>query len=96
MSKEHAKSAKPKDKEKKLAKSSKPPSISKVKVQLPFIREEEIELKEKLGEGAYGEVFKGVCRGSTVAVKYIKEEKCDPDALLAELTIMFQVRRFVY
>lgn len=77
-------------KDKKIRSSNKPPSISKVKVQLPFIREEEVELKDKLGEGAYGEVFKGICRQSVVAVKYIKEEKCDPDALLAELTIMFQ------
>lgn len=83
-------------KDKKIRSSNKPPSISKVKVQLPFIREEEVELKDKLGEGAYGEVFKGICRQSVVAVKYIKEEKCDPDALLAELTIMFQVCFYIF
>jgi len=79
-----------KDKDKKSKKSSSKVSIEGVKVHLPSILPEEITIQQRLGEGAYGEVYKGICRQAIVAVKYIKEEKYDPDALIAELTIMFQ------
>jgi len=80
-----------KDKDKKSKSSSKSAkTIDSVKVHLPSIRPDEITIQQRLGEGAYGEVFKGICRQAPVAVKYIKEEKYDPDALVAELTIMFQ------
>jgi hypothetical protein len=35
----------------------------------PEIRKEEIQLGEKIGEGCFGKVYKGKCRGATVAVK---------------------------
>ena len=38
----------------------------------PEIGEEEIEFKERIGKGTYGEVYKGIVRGKYVAVKVLK------------------------
>ena len=36
---------------------------------LPEIDPSEIEFDTKIGEGSYGQVFSGTCRGKTVAIK---------------------------
>eukprot|EP01126_Amoeba_proteus_P019251 TRINITY_DN1988_c0_g2_i10.p1 TRINITY_DN1988_c0_g2~~TRINITY_DN1988_c0_g2_i10.p1 ORF type:complete len:564 (+),score=126.68 TRINITY_DN1988_c0_g2_i10:175-1866(+) len=64
--------------------------MSSVKVGVPRILENEIQTTHLLGEGAYGQVWKGVCRSNPVAVKYIHPDKYDPDSFLAELTLLFQ------
>lgn len=64
---------------------------SAVKVAVPRILESEVKTTHLLGEGAYGQVWKGTCRSNPVAVKYIHPEKYNPESFLAELTILFQV-----
>jgi hypothetical protein len=66
-------------------------SSSTVKVAVPRILESEVRTTHLLGEGAYGQVWKGTCRSNPVAVKYIHPEKYNPESFLAELTILFQV-----
>eukprot|EP01126_Amoeba_proteus_P028988 TRINITY_DN2854_c0_g1_i1.p1 TRINITY_DN2854_c0_g1~~TRINITY_DN2854_c0_g1_i1.p1 ORF type:complete len:189 (+),score=34.87 TRINITY_DN2854_c0_g1_i1:1-567(+) len=78
---------KDKDKKPKIKDSTK---MSAVKVGVPRILENEVETTHLLGEGAYGQVWKGVCRSNPVAVKYIHPEKYDPESFLAELTLLFQ------
>ena len=39
---------------------------------IPEIDPTEIEFDEKIGEGSYGQVFSGSCRGKTVAIKVFK------------------------
>jgi len=64
--------------------------MSSVKVAVPRILESEVTTTHLLGEGAYGQVWKGVCRSNPVAVKYIHPDKYDPESFLAELTLLFQ------
>lgn len=66
-------------------------SNNAVKVAVPRILESEVKTTHLLGEGAYGQVWKGTCRSNPVAVKYIHPEKYNPESFLAELTILFQV-----
>lgn len=48
-----------------------------------------IELISELGKGQYGEVYRGMWKGTTpVAVKTLKQESCSPEEFLAEAQIM--------
>eukprot|EP01091_Cochliopodium_minus_P003646 TRINITY_DN13624_c0_g1_i1.p1 TRINITY_DN13624_c0_g1~~TRINITY_DN13624_c0_g1_i1.p1 ORF type:complete len:522 (-),score=142.88 TRINITY_DN13624_c0_g1_i1:19-1584(-) len=49
----------------------------------PIIKEDEISMKEKIGEGAFATVWKASCRGCLVAVKVplLKEGQIDPKKL---------------
>eukprot|EP01100_Stratorugosa_tubuloviscum_P007725 TRINITY_DN318_c0_g2_i1.p1 TRINITY_DN318_c0_g2~~TRINITY_DN318_c0_g2_i1.p1 ORF type:complete len:558 (+),score=207.30 TRINITY_DN318_c0_g2_i1:44-1675(+) len=44
---------------------------------LPEIQPEEIEYQEKIGQGCYGEVHKGLCRGKEVAIKKLFTQRID-------------------
>lgn len=46
--------------------------MSSVKVAVPRILETEVQTTHLLGEGAYGQVWKGLCRSNPVAVKYVR------------------------
>jgi serine/threonine protein kinase len=46
-----------------------------------LIKKEEIELQQKLGEGAFGAVYRGRCRGASVAVK-MPSKDIEEDQLL--------------
>ena len=45
--------------------------MSNVKVAVPRILETEVQTTHLLGEGAYGQVWKGICRSNPVAIKYV-------------------------
>eukprot|EP01127_Copromyxa_protea_P017108 TRINITY_DN5181_c0_g1_i2.p1 TRINITY_DN5181_c0_g1~~TRINITY_DN5181_c0_g1_i2.p1 ORF type:complete len:502 (-),score=113.65 TRINITY_DN5181_c0_g1_i2:39-1514(-) len=67
-----------------------PNPSSSVKVAVPRILESEVKTTHLLGEGAYGQVWKGTCRSNPVAIKYIHPEKYNAESFIAELTILFQ------
>ena len=48
---------------------------------VPEIDPNEVERKELLGEGSFGLVYRGKCRGQEVAIKYLKESIEDPKIL---------------
>jgi serine/threonine protein kinase len=61
----------------------------------PEIRAEEIIIEEKIGGGCFGSVFKGKCRGVTVAIKQLHKQDLDPKILedfRKEVDIMTQMR----
>ena len=43
--------------------------MSKEEFGVPEINPDEIEMEQLIGEGTYGQVFSGRCRGKEVAVK---------------------------
>jgi hypothetical protein len=56
---------------------------------------DEIQLAERIGKGTYGEVFKGVWRGTVVAVKKLPGHNITPNLLadfLKEVRLMKQLR----
>jgi hypothetical protein len=62
---------------------------------LEQIDADEIQLAERIGKGTYGEVFKGVWRGTVVAVKKLPSHNITPNVLgdfLKEARIMKQLR----
>jgi hypothetical protein len=46
--------------------------------QYAGIIESEVELQSKLGTGQFGEVWRGVCRRTTVAIKILYKDKLTP------------------
>ena len=62
---------------------------------LEQIDADEIQLAERVGKGTYGEVFKGVWRGTVVAVKKLPGHNITPNLLadfLKEVRLMKQMR----
>ena len=61
----------------------------------PDIEPHEIVLGEKLGEGQFGAVYRGTCRGKEVAVKRLFKQDLDPETLAdfkKEVEIMARLR----
>eukprot|EP01123_Difflugia_compressa_P016234 TRINITY_DN989_c1_g1_i1.p1 TRINITY_DN989_c1_g1~~TRINITY_DN989_c1_g1_i1.p1 ORF type:complete len:607 (-),score=129.29 TRINITY_DN989_c1_g1_i1:50-1618(-) len=58
----------------------------------PLVIKEELTLKDVLGQGACGKVWKGVLRGSIVAVKELKSKYENADQFLGEIAIMTKIR----
>ena len=59
------------------------------------IDSDEIQLAERIGKGTYGEVYKGVWRGTVVAVKKLPGHNITPNLLadfLREVRLMKQMR----
>lgn len=57
------------------------------------IPRESLKLEQKLGQGMFGEVWKGLWNGTTeVAIKTLKPGTMSPDAFLAEAKIMKMLR----
>jgi len=49
--------------------------INAVKFKTPTIQPNEVTLEKSIGKGSFGEVFKGKCRGQTVAIKILDKQK---------------------
>lgn len=47
----------------------------------PEIGFSEICFEKKIGEGTFGEVWRGTCRGKEVAIKKMKKSDSDPKSL---------------
>jgi len=62
---------------------------------LPEIDPSEIEFDTKIGEGSYGQVFSGTCRGKTVAIKVFKpgmfQTEEERQAIREEVRIMSKI-----
>eukprot|EP01126_Amoeba_proteus_P040412 TRINITY_DN430_c0_g2_i2.p1 TRINITY_DN430_c0_g2~~TRINITY_DN430_c0_g2_i2.p1 ORF type:complete len:147 (+),score=19.05 TRINITY_DN430_c0_g2_i2:67-507(+) len=62
------------------------------RVMAPVICSSEIEKSKKLGQGQFGEVWMGKCRGADVAIKYLKHfDSSMKEEFIAEVEIMAQV-----
>ena len=46
-----------------------------VKFKTPTIQPQEVQLEKSIGKGSFGEVFKGTCRGQTVAIKILNKQQ---------------------
>eukprot|EP01099_Mayorella_cantabrigiensis_P002547 TRINITY_DN2111_c0_g2_i1.p1 TRINITY_DN2111_c0_g2~~TRINITY_DN2111_c0_g2_i1.p1 ORF type:complete len:526 (+),score=124.20 TRINITY_DN2111_c0_g2_i1:81-1580(+) len=60
-----------------------------------MISPDEIEYGKRIGEGIYGTVFLGRCRGKEVAIKKLKQQQLDPETLedlRKEIEIMTAIR----
>jgi serine/threonine protein kinase len=64
------------------------PGQGKADVQTVIIQSKEIELQSVIGEGQFGKVYKGRCRGGPVAIKRINLAKSDLDELMGEIQIL--------
>jgi len=64
------------------------PSQGKADVQTVLIQPKEIELQAVIGEGQFGKVYRGKCRGGPVAIKRINLAKSDIDELMGEIQIL--------
>lgn len=49
----------------------------------PEISRDEIEIFESLGEGMFGAVYRGKCRGKDVAVKVLHRQELDEECITA-------------
>eukprot|EP01124_Arcella_intermedia_P025180 TRINITY_DN4445_c0_g1_i1.p1 TRINITY_DN4445_c0_g1~~TRINITY_DN4445_c0_g1_i1.p1 ORF type:complete len:490 (-),score=99.88 TRINITY_DN4445_c0_g1_i1:511-1980(-) len=58
----------------------------------PLIVAEELELKECIGQGACGNVWKGMLRGTVVAVKELKSKYENAEQFKREIGIMIRIR----
>eukprot|EP00339_Tiarina_fusa_P004751 CAMPEP_0117019868 /NCGR_PEP_ID=MMETSP0472-20121206/15180_1 /TAXON_ID=693140 ORGANISM="Tiarina fusus, Strain LIS" /NCGR_SAMPLE_ID=MMETSP0472 /ASSEMBLY_ACC=CAM_ASM_000603 /LENGTH=499 /DNA_ID=CAMNT_0004724931 /DNA_START=1 /DNA_END=1500 /DNA_ORIENTATION=- len=62
---------------------------------IPEIDPSEIEFNEKIGEGSYGQVFSGICRGKIVAIKVFKpgmfQTEEERNAIRDEVRIMSKI-----
>ena len=47
----------------------------------PLIAPNEIRTEQKIGGGSFGTVYRGVCRGKTVAIKKLHQQSMDKDVL---------------
>lgn len=46
-----------------------------VKFKTPTIQPNEVHCEKSIGKGTFGEVFKGKCRGETVAIKILNKQQ---------------------
>jgi len=66
--------------------------MNKTKVNAPVISAKELTKIRKLGQGQFGEVWQGKCRGADVAIKYLKHfDSSMKEEFVAEVEIMAQV-----
>ena len=56
--------------------------------RLRFILDRDVTICEKLGDGFFGEVYRGLWKGREVALKSFKEEEDDPTSFLNEAKLL--------
>lgn len=59
------------------------------------IRYDQITLQEKLGEGSFAKVYKGVCAGKVVAVKVINMQEDESTEIFREFRKEALLMRYV-
>jgi len=56
------------------------------------INEEEVELRECIGKGAYGKVYRGLLGSTTVAIKQFDDSTIKSDEFVAEFSTLVDLR----